>query len=150
MRGRLSFRPCLSVAHFLFSADAPILAASVLLKRRIDKHRRRCEVGPPSYELRSVLIRAANSQPLRWLPLFWRPNPESGMALGSTCSWRTSEMNQTDSRGTRKNVPFRMFKIGHTLERFGGPGQGCVVPLAGAVLQTGVLRVFHRQDTSKF
>src|SRR5258707_11695747 len=44
---------------------------------------------------------------------------ESGTAPDSTCSWRTSNMNQSDSRGTRKNVPFRMFKIEHSEKRNG-------------------------------
>src|SRR5882724_1885784 len=51
-------------------------AASVLLKTRIRKYRRPCKADPPFLELRSVLVRAANSEPPRRLPLCRRPNPE--------------------------------------------------------------------------
>jgi len=68
------------------------------------------------------LIRPESSGHLMRLPLLRHPNRESGTAPDSTCSWGTSNMNQTDSRGTRKNVPFRMFKIEHPRrwERFRG------------------------------
>src|ERR1700682_6286414 len=66
------------------------------------------------------------------LPLLRHPNRESGTAPDSTCSWRTSNMNQTDSCGTRKNLPFRMFKIEHPRrrERFARSGIMELCPIA--------------------
>src|SRR5712664_2700818 len=86
------------------------------------------------------------------LPLHLHPNRESGTAPDSTCSWRTSNMNQTDSRGTRKTFHFGCSKLNTlksgTVGRFGNY-ESCLSaqrhtlpttapaytqPLAGAVL----------------
>ena len=83
-------RVCMNYRGQLEWDRPPNPAASALSKRRIGKHLRPCKADRPFPGLRSVSVLAANSEPPRWLPLFWRPSPESGMALDSTWSWRTS------------------------------------------------------------
>jgi hypothetical protein len=66
----------------------------------------------PSKELRSVLIREANSEPLGLLPLLWRPSPESRTALDSTCSWRGSfEPTKSIHSGNARKFHFSWSKL---------------------------------------